>query len=574
MHSRLLLVFLVWTVARVTTAQCTNPAIRREWNELTPSQQQLYVDSIVRLQKRPASNQTQNASVMSYADFVTTHVEQALWTHGNAQFYPYHRAMMRQFELAMQSAGWSGPVPYWDWPSISQTWQSSSVFSYFGPAISTDPDGCLQSGPFAKGNYTILDDTFFLPVGQYSRQVVPGGDRSCLRRCGSEDALTDATVITAGLARASNYIEFRGDDRSGYHASGHVGTGGSMCGDMADGLFSTNDPLFFLHHGLVDKVWWRWQRTCPYYQFNYEGTLNGADDPIADPGDDTARSAQKMDSWSFWTVTDVLDTQGGVLCYTYSKSAGDLPIVPVNGCPPVPVVASIKAPTNTVPTAPAASLTAPTLGSSQIAQLSQDEDSQTVDDDQGVNGEDEPTTITDSADQPTDQDPTQEPTQARIIRFNQDNSQTTPSIQRRASLTNNPDVYTTTAENGTTTVHYPNNLQTITIPADYTLHCVYESNVVAKNTKTGLPRTFYPDHRHDYVLYTRVECAGVEDVSPKKDLCKLAKPAPLDRGYVESLGMDWVHMESNDNEARMFVDWFNCGCPNSYSPSQWKFQQA
>ncbi|KAJ3281162.1 hypothetical protein HDU79_011043 [Rhizoclosmatium sp. JEL0117] len=279
-----------------------------------------------------------------------------------------------------------------------------------------------------------------------------------------------------------------------------------------------------------------------------------------------------MDSWSFWTVADVLDTQGGVLCYTYSKSAGDLPIVPVNGCPPVPVVAPIKAPTNTVPTAPVASLPAPTLDSSQTVQLSQDEDSQTVD--EGVNGEDELTTINDSADQPTDQDPSQEPTQARIIRFNQDNSQTTPSIQRRAFPTNNPDVYTITAENGTTTVHYPNNLQTITIPADYALHCVYESNVVAKNTKTGFPRTFYPDHRHDYVLYTRVECAGVEDVSPKKDLCKLAKPAPLDRGYVESLGMDWVHMESNDNEARMFVDWFNCGCPNSYSPSQWKFQQA
>jgi len=40
------------------------------------------------------------------------------------------------------------------------------------------------------------------------------------------------------------------------HVGGHFSVGGDPGGDV---YVSTNDPLFFLHHGMIDRIWWLWQ---------------------------------------------------------------------------------------------------------------------------------------------------------------------------------------------------------------------------------------------------------------------------------------------------------------------------
>jgi tyrosinase len=42
----------------------------------------------------------------------------------------------------------------------------------------------------------------------------------------------------------------------GVHGGGHYAIGGYPASDV---FFSPNEPVFFLHHGNIDRVYWIWQ---------------------------------------------------------------------------------------------------------------------------------------------------------------------------------------------------------------------------------------------------------------------------------------------------------------------------
>jgi tyrosinase len=42
----------------------------------------------------------------------------------------------------------------------------------------------------------------------------------------------------------------------GVHTGGHFTIGGDPGGDL---FASPADPMFFLHHAMIDRVWWAWQ---------------------------------------------------------------------------------------------------------------------------------------------------------------------------------------------------------------------------------------------------------------------------------------------------------------------------
>lgn len=85
------------------------------------------------------------------------------------------------------------------------------------------------------------------------------------------------------------------------------------------------DPLFFLHHTQVDRLWWTWQQREPAtrlkefhgpisdFRFPQEnvshvntGTESSHGDILPMAGLAKARK-----------VEDVMDTMAGLLCYTY-----------------------------------------------------------------------------------------------------------------------------------------------------------------------------------------------------------------------------------------------------------------
>lgn len=300
-------------------AQCTNPVIRLEWNQLTFEQKLQYVAAV----KAPAS-------MTSLHEFVADHSQQAHWVHGNAQFYPFHRAMLHLYEKTLAANGWPGGLVYWDWSAVSQNWWDSDIFNYFGRATRPE-DNCLMDGQFAAGIYQVSPSPAF---GSYERNysgMDRGNDPTCLRRCGLTGYLLDVPeAIAEAQLKATDYNTFRGNDAMGYHANGHIILGGSC--EMGNFYTAPNDPLFFMHHAFVDKTWWKWQMLCPEYVNDYEGAMVVT--PATPSG--VASLNQTLDGWGGggYTVQQMLDTQNGdPLCYTYSQSLGDVTTFSPPLCP-------------------------------------------------------------------------------------------------------------------------------------------------------------------------------------------------------------------------------------------------
>ncbi|KAJ3215346.1 hypothetical protein HDU67_000561 [Dinochytrium kinnereticum] len=321
-----LLVLTAGLIHTGVSAQCSNPITRMEWNQLSNSEKQAFIDAIKRLATRPISGQYTDPNRISYGDFVVTHTNNAFWAHANAQFYVYHRAMLAMWERALATVGWTKGAVYWDWSAVSQNWWESDVFNWFG-SQGTGIDRCLTNGEFRAGVYNVSKEPATGP-GQIRDYT---GNPTCLRRCGSPgQPITDASALTTIFEGATDYTSFRGDDSRNFHAIGHIVVGGIGC-DFGNFYFSPNDPLFYLHHAFVDKVWWKWQNLCPNFKSDYEGFLASGEAVSPD---------QRLDSWP-WSSGQMLDTTGGPLCYTYSRSAGDIPHGPNPGCRTVATTTSV-----------------------------------------------------------------------------------------------------------------------------------------------------------------------------------------------------------------------------------------
>ncbi|KAJ3066459.1 hypothetical protein HDU98_010199 [Podochytrium sp. JEL0797] len=345
MHLPTLLASLALATSTLITAQCTKPIVRQEWSTLSSAQKAQYISSIQQLAARPQNPAPQvnlDPSIISLHDFVNIHARSSPWAHGSAEFYPYHRAMMWKYEQALATVGWTIGAPYWDWPAVNQNWwdpSASDIFSaaYFGAATPTDTTNfCVPNGPFSAPGYTVaVLDT---DTQGYSNGI--HANSQCLRRCADVGvAATYPADIVARLG-ATTFAAFRGDtlahtddqDPNGFHSAGHEILGGSVAcaSDMGNPSISPNDPFFWIHHSLVDKVWWRWQTRCKNFKVDYSGPLT-VSDPIDPLGTLQAVSSQNVDSYGV-TVASLLDTQGSLLCYTYSSSPGDLAMPPIT-CP-------------------------------------------------------------------------------------------------------------------------------------------------------------------------------------------------------------------------------------------------
>lgn len=77
-------------------------------------------------------------------------------------------------------------------------------------------------------------------------------------------------------------------------------------------MLTEADPIFFLHHTMVDKIWWQWQQQNPQNRtFAYQGVRNdGQNATLNDVLPMLGLAPEGV-------VRDYMNTKGGVLCYTY-----------------------------------------------------------------------------------------------------------------------------------------------------------------------------------------------------------------------------------------------------------------
>ncbi|MCX9000004.1 tyrosinase family protein [Rhizobiaceae bacterium BDR2-2] len=246
--------------------------------------------------------------------------------HGSWYFLPWHRGCVSAFEQLVRSviAAEGGPddwaLPYWNYSETSNP-HAREVHPAF--LAETTPDGAPNPlyTPFRFGN-PITDSTTvpeedvdlealrerkFAPLGEVAGGF--GGGRSILsHRAGFPGALE--------IAR---------------HGGVHTAVGGAarlQDGTIVRGLMSAFetaglDPIFWLHHANIDRLWAVWLSNSPNHTNPTETNWLGGplDRPFVMPRPDGS-------AWHYSCI-DVVDTSNPMLDYVYDDTSD--PLVAIAG---------------------------------------------------------------------------------------------------------------------------------------------------------------------------------------------------------------------------------------------------
>jgi len=99
--------------------------------------------------------------------------------------------------------------------------------------------------------------------------------------------------------------------------TGHYTMGGDPGRDF---FVSPGDPLFYLHHGMIDKVWWIWQLLDQETRTGAQG-ISGTNTFLNQPPSEetTLDSPQNIGhaATSTYKMRDLMKTTEGPFCYIY-----------------------------------------------------------------------------------------------------------------------------------------------------------------------------------------------------------------------------------------------------------------
>jgi tyrosinase len=234
---------------------------RKNQNALTRTEKRRFVAALLQLKKTG-----------EYDAFVRTHItyyvsdgESGLRVaHMAPSFLPWHRRFLLEFERALQRIDASVTVPYWDW-TVNRTPSIPLWADDFLGGNGRGGDRQVTTGPFAyaTGNWTlrenVTDDPFLVRDFGHPSDPIDLPTRAELDVAVRDKAYDVAPWNSMSGSGFRNKLEGwgRGGGNQQYqnHNRVHRWVGGTMLGGA-----SPNDPVFWLHHAFVDRVWSRWQR--------------------------------------------------------------------------------------------------------------------------------------------------------------------------------------------------------------------------------------------------------------------------------------------------------------------------
>jgi len=263
-----------------------------------------------------------------YDDFVYIHEWFGELTHYTPEFLPWHRWFIWNFEKVLQQAtGKCIYIPYWDWERDAEwEWDSDvmhpDTFGTWGETSNVNGRPCVNDGiadyrdsPFARS--LGIDDG---PLGCVEREFLQGfsftGEAQMLAMITNYDQYADTS-------RGNNAVNgFRIEYENGPHMLVHGIIGGHM-----ETNWSPADPVFWIHHSNIDRLWTLWQdywdhdecHTDDYYApWHYEGDLLDEELPFRNRAVDwDFRMRYEDGSRDHPTPRDVMSNDGPVISVTY-----------------------------------------------------------------------------------------------------------------------------------------------------------------------------------------------------------------------------------------------------------------
>lgn len=238
-----------------------------------------FVNAVLALKNNvPSQLHTGDSTRHRYDDYVETHMNAMMlmdgtsripgWAHQGPAFLPWHREFIRRFELDLQAIDPTVTLPYWDWtvdnspdPISGSPWTDD-----FMGKLDPNTDQ-VTSGPFKAGSWILV--------------VAENGDKDLRRALGRAQFQDPNSIVTSlpTITQVNDTLTVTPYDNpnwdrnakpsfrnrlEGWYGEGsihnrvHLWVSGSM-------YFSTspNDPIFFLHHCNIDRLWQMWQQQHP-----------------------------------------------------------------------------------------------------------------------------------------------------------------------------------------------------------------------------------------------------------------------------------------------------------------------
>ncbi|OQD86236.1 hypothetical protein PENANT_c008G08884 [Penicillium antarcticum] len=234
------------------TGTCTEKemTVRKEWRNLSKTEQNNFLDAVQCLMDKPPKSGLA-ATTSRFSDLQALHrgmsnTAYADIIHHVGQFFPWHRYYMHVCETILrEECGYAGSIPYWNEQKDAdrgQMWESS-----------------LWGADAFDGRFS-----------NYTLHIGPGDeDTNCLQRAwNAEMAVSNANSTSLDMCNAYNTYSPWWDWISNIP---HKGVHTYIGGVMADIKSSPDDPIFFMHHMYIDRVWWLWQKKDPvnrHYDIN------------------------------------------------------------------------------------------------------------------------------------------------------------------------------------------------------------------------------------------------------------------------------------------------------------------
>ena len=237
--------------------------------------------------------------------------------------------------FSLENRHWS-IFRYWDWGldwenvTTSPVWDDETGFGGNGNPAKGEPivhGHCVDRGPFSALEIPYIDSLFHphcLSRGfeddeklrNLSKQINPEAlDKILASRSYNDFNLGLEFGPHNAIPRSirGDFALFTAPSGMSYGREAHLGSA----------LIYTADPVFFLHHTQLDRLWWRWQRANPkarlaqYVGKAAHGSGEKASLKDAIPMGDLAQSV---------LVSDIMDTESKLLCYRYWPRTKFIPL--------------------------------------------------------------------------------------------------------------------------------------------------------------------------------------------------------------------------------------------------------
>lgn len=225
--------------------------IRKNATELTAAERDRFVDAFARLNNRGTGR---------FADFRNMHVDGAAsrQAHGNPGFLSWHRAYLLDLERELQNIDPSVALPYWR-------------FDKPAPAIFT-PEFLGTSDALGTVSFTQTN-----PLQFWSTDSIQG-----INRRPHFDPVTGSGIgvlsETQTLALGADFVDFETLEGNP-HGLAHTSFGGSISSIGT----AAKDPLFFLLHANVDRLWAKWQRKFNRFDASVAESFDSNGGPTGNP---------------------------------------------------------------------------------------------------------------------------------------------------------------------------------------------------------------------------------------------------------------------------------------------------